>query len=433
MTETPIGKRGTRPSFFPKLWITLALCMALAAAGSAKAGGWQGRVVTKDGVPDMMNPATPIDAPVTLELSEKWEVGGIDDDELIFGVLTQITSDEQGNIYVLDAQLTEVMMFSPDGEYIRSIGREGEGPGEFRRPADMFLTPEGHVAVMQRMPGKIVRVSKDGQPMGNQPIPETDGMRMFFNGRLAGSNLVLMMGEMKRKDQGMDFTTSLVCVSPDGEQTATYTERTDSRDFANMEMDEKTFGRNLLVWTTDDMGRVYTSSNFDAYRIDVWAPDGTLERVIERDYTHRKRSSEEKERARPRVRIRGGGGRGGEMQFNMSDWDRDIQDMYPRADGMLWVLTSHGAFDADPGTIGTFDIYDREGRFTAQITLSGDGDFVDDRVHFVGDRVFVVKGFRTAAQAMMGGDQDGADPPQEEPEPMSVICYGLDMIVQGSN
>ena len=96
------------------------------------------------------------------------------------------------------------------------------------------------------------------------------------------------------------------------------------------------------------------------------------------------------------------------------------------------MLSSHGAFDADEGTIGTFDIYDREGRFTGQITLLGDGNFVDDRLHFVGDRVFVVKGFRSAAEAMMGGGSEQENESEEEPEPMSVVCYGLDTIVQGS-
>jgi hypothetical protein len=334
-----------------------------------------------------------------LGLNERWQVGGDEDDELFFGVLTQITSDNKGNIYLLDAQLSEVFIFSSSGEYIRSIGREGEGPGEFRRPSDLFLMPDGNVAVLQRMPGKIVLLSTEGDPVGDHPLPDTDGMRMFFGGKRAGDGIVLAMA------------------------------RTDVRDFAAMETDEKTFGINSLIWATDDDGRVYTSDTFDAYRIQVWSPDGTLERVIERDYEPRVRSDEEKERAKPRVRVRRGN-RAHDMKFKMSDTDRDIQRMYPREDGTLWVLSSHGAFDAAEGTIATFDIYDIGGRFTNQITLLGDGDFVDDGFHFVGDRLFVVKGFRTAVNAMMGG-REGEPDTEEDPEPMSVICYGLDMFVKG--
>jgi hypothetical protein len=414
------------------LWIAAILIVAGGMVAPAQAETWQGKEATKDGVPHMMSPSTPTEAPVSLQLNRLWEVGGEEDDELLFGVLTQITSDDKGNIYVLDAQLHEVMVFSSSGEYLQSIGREGEGPGEYRRPSDLFLTPEGNVAVLQRMPGKIVLLSKEGDPVGNYPMPETDGMRMFFGGRLAGDGIVLSTATMKRKDDGFDFISSLVRVDPTGKQTAKYTEREDSRSFTTMESDEKTFGRAGQVWTTDAEGRVYTSDDFDGYSINVWSTDGTLERVIEREYDHRMRSDKEKERATPRVRIRRRGGGGGDMKFKMSDWDRDIQRMYPREDGTLWVLSSHGAFDAEEGTIGTFDIFNKEGHFSNQITLLGDGDFYDDGFHFVGDRLFVVKEFRTAAEAMMGGREGEEEVAEEEPEPMSVICYGLAMIVQGS-
>ena len=78
----------------------------------------------------------------TVGLTELWRIGGdTDDDAEFFGVLSQITTDEAGNVYLLDRQLTEVKVFSPDGEYLNTIGREGEGPGEFRRPSDLFITP----------------------------------------------------------------------------------------------------------------------------------------------------------------------------------------------------------------------------------------------------------------------------------------------------
>jgi hypothetical protein len=411
-------------------WLAAVLFLLSPFAAPVQAATWEGKEVDKDGVPHMMNPATPIEEPTALQLTQRWEVGGDDDDELFFGVLTQITSDDKGNIYVLDAQLSEVFVFTPAGEYIRSIGREGEGPGEFRRPSDLFITPSGNVAVMQRMPGKIVLLTPDGDPIGNHALPETDGMRMFSGGRRAGDDVVLSAQQMRRTDGGFEIKSSLIRVNTDGEQLATYAERTDTRDMANMEMDEKTFGRGALVWSTDPNGRVNTSEDFDTYHIDVWAADGTLERVIERDYESRVRTDEEKKRSMPRVRIRRRGGRAQQMNIKMSDTDRDIQQLYPRGDGSLWVLASRGAFDADDKTIATFDVFDSEGRFINQITLRGDGDFVDDGFHFVGDRLFVVKGLRTAFDAMVGGADEDAEP-VADPEPMSVICYGLDMFVQG--
>jgi 6-bladed beta-propeller protein len=43
-----------------------------------------------------------------------------------------IAVDAEGRIYVVDSKPAVIKVFSPSGELIRTIGREGEGPGEFR-------------------------------------------------------------------------------------------------------------------------------------------------------------------------------------------------------------------------------------------------------------------------------------------------------------
>jgi len=43
-----------------------------------------------------------------------------------------LTVDEGGRVYVADQKPATIKVFSPDGELIRTIGRDGEGPGEFR-------------------------------------------------------------------------------------------------------------------------------------------------------------------------------------------------------------------------------------------------------------------------------------------------------------
>lgn len=403
-----------------------AFIVAVVTSIPAVAGVWQGNEVRKNGVTTVMNPAQPVDNPVSVALAEQWAADG-DSDDYLFGVLTAVTTDEQGNVYLLDAQLNAILVFSPDGEFVTSIGREGEGPGEFQQPSGLFLTPQGDLAVLQRMPGKIILLKPDGMPAGTHPLPETDGMRMINDGALAGDALVLGIMCMKRNGGAMEIESSLVRVDSDGKETAKYATRTDVRDFANMEIDERTFGRGAVVWAAGPDGQVFISNDFDAYRIDVWNPDGSLEHVIEREYEPRTRTSREIEDNTPRIRVRGRGGRGGEMKVNMSKTSRAIERIYPREDGTLWVLSSRGAYDSGDGNIGTLDVFDRAGKFVRQITLEGDGDFGRDGVHLTQNRVFVVKEFRAAARAMMGG---GTDEDDEAAEPMSVICYGMDLVAQ---
>lgn len=47
--------------------------------------------------------------------------------------------DDDGNLFVLDQGHKSVLVFGPDGSLIQTIGREGEGPGEFRRPWQVGL------------------------------------------------------------------------------------------------------------------------------------------------------------------------------------------------------------------------------------------------------------------------------------------------------
>ena len=389
--------------------------------GSLVASAWHGEVVEKDGVPHILNPVEPASAATPMQLEKTWEAGG-DDEDYLFGVLSEFTTDESGNIYVLDSQLNEVLVFSSTGEYLRSIGREGEGPGEFRRPSDMFLTPGGDVAVLQRMPGKIVTMTKDGEPIGTYPMPDYDGMRMFHAGELAGETVVVSQMTMSRSESGMEVTSSLVAVDEDGNKTAVFHEDTQKRDFANMVFDEKTM-QGALVWSAGKDGRVYTSDNFDAYTIKVWSPDGEVERVIEREYKSRQRNEEEMERNKPRIMIRRGN-QTSQPEAIASETDRDVQQIYPRADGSLWVLSSKGAYDCKDGEIATLDVFDPDGKFMHQVTFKGEGDYVDDGFYVMDDYFFVVTDLNSARRAQFGGGGDEEEM-DEEAEPMRILCYEL--------
>ena len=49
------------------------------------------------------------------------------------------TIDEEGLIYVADSGNHRIAVFDLNGKYLRSIGREGDGPGEFRSPMSVSL------------------------------------------------------------------------------------------------------------------------------------------------------------------------------------------------------------------------------------------------------------------------------------------------------
>ena len=60
-------------------------------------------------------------------------------------VARSVIVGEDGNIYLLDGQLSEIQVFAPDGEHVDTLGRQGEGPGEFMNGARLFWTPRGEL------------------------------------------------------------------------------------------------------------------------------------------------------------------------------------------------------------------------------------------------------------------------------------------------
>ncbi len=153
------------------LSFSLAILFATVAMPSLGAD-WAGSETTRAGTIHVMNPATPIESAATTTPEELWRVGGDEDEDVLFGVITSVAVDSDGLVYLLDAQMNVVHVFSPEGEFLREIGREGEGPGEFRRAEDLFLTVDGNIAVMQRMPGKIVQITTGGDALENYKLPQ---------------------------------------------------------------------------------------------------------------------------------------------------------------------------------------------------------------------------------------------------------------------
>lgn len=99
---------------------------------------------------------------VRLEAREmmRWDV--MTDDEAFVAFSVRI--HEQGSLAVADADGVGVYFVSRDGETVRKIGREGEGPGEYRRPVDVsHWGPEGGVAVADQAANSLVLFDQLGR------------------------------------------------------------------------------------------------------------------------------------------------------------------------------------------------------------------------------------------------------------------------------
>jgi sugar lactone lactonase YvrE len=82
-----------------------------------------------------------------------------------------VVDPASGRIFVADGAGARVVAFESDGAYAFTVGRQGEGPGEFRSPTAIALDEPSTVAVWDTSRGVISRWSADGEFVGEHQAP----------------------------------------------------------------------------------------------------------------------------------------------------------------------------------------------------------------------------------------------------------------------
>jgi hypothetical protein len=103
---------------------------------------WKGIIETENGVRIVRNPEIPLYGNIKLDLEQDLQIGQEDDDNYILGVVSCIQTDDEGNIYICDIKLSRVQKYDKSGRFIKTIGKKGQGPGEYENPFETFLLPK---------------------------------------------------------------------------------------------------------------------------------------------------------------------------------------------------------------------------------------------------------------------------------------------------
>ncbi|MFH1842348.1 MAG: 6-bladed beta-propeller [bacterium] len=378
--------------------------------------------------PRIDNPATPRDGHLTLEPRELWRQGG-EDEEILFGFVITALDDEAGNVYLLDRQLATVFVFSPAGEYLHNLSREGEGPGETRLPTDMLWLPDGSLGLVQSLPGKIVKVDRSGDPAGvivlGGDTPGAGGMCFLSEARCRSGGIVCCGARALLGQDGLVQNRFLATFDEHGAEAARFLELRD-RDVAGTKIREADSywvveGR----WCLGPDGSIYTAPRRDEYAVHVFAPDGHLERIFAREFRSWRRTQQEKDRLRSRW-----AGRpdetDGQRDVEIADVDPCLEQLRVADDGTVWIRHSRSARQQLSGVMVTYDVFDPAGQFVRTVSLVLPGDAFQDKLVFLSnDRLLLIRGFRDASRALFG---DSPEDQAAAESPLEVICYALDGI-----
>ena len=378
------------------------------------------------------NTATPSKGTSTLQLEEMWRIGGEDDEENILGMVGQVMADDQDNIYLLDMQLVEVMVFDADGEYVQSLGSQGEGPGEITRPADVVFMPDGSIGLVQSFPGRIVMVDRAGLPAGEfRPGGDDPSAGGFFALRGAasrGGRMVFSGARITRGESSRTAVNFVASYGENGERLNLYYDTTSVREFRGQDFSEVAeYFPHVGGWALGPQGRVFVNQERNDYIINAYSPDGSLAYTIKRPFKSWKRTAEETKMAKDAVMPWRRRNRS-RMNIVVSPNEKDIDRMRVADDGRLWVLSSRGLREQPVGIHSTWDVFDQTGHFEKTVAISCDGVGVQDKLFFANDEIIVVvKQYADALKAFRGQSGDDETDPTEDVEgkPLEVICYRI--------
>ena len=308
---------------------------------------WAGSIETKDGVTLVRNPKNPIYWENGVLLEKELTFGGAGTDEqAVLGRPFSLLVDDDGNIFVLDIKAGDIKKFDAQGDYVMSIGRKGQGPGELQGPLGIQMTPKNEIVVHCLMSSRLVYFTPEGTFLRETPLTK-----------------------IPRAITLMDSRGDFVCQAPEAGETfknvlAKYGSNQDKQfQIAGIEARSSEgyflFAPSIIFNVTRDNHVVWAVT--DKYEIMITDPQGRLIKKISRDYVQAPVTEAEKQ---DMIKSQGPPGPG----VRIPDVYPPLQLEFPTFDeeGRMFIKTYEKAAD---GVAIFFDAFDASGRYVARIPL----------------------------------------------------------------
>ena len=307
---------------------------------------WKGTLKQENGVTFVKNPKEPMyTADVfTLEddLSITEDAGG---EDCIFSQIRSIEVDESGRMYILDQREAHVYVFDSKGNYVKTFGEKGQGPGELNTPLSINITSRKELAVENFRRG-INFYSLEGDFIRELSTAKEGMLRIGIDSRdnIFGTMIVRdeedPRYEVRKFDPQMNKLNSLLS-SP--------LPNTRNEGF-------NPFGGAVMYAIRHD-DYVFCASP-ETYTLNVFDPLGELVMKISKDYDPVEITKEEKEEVTE--------GMPAEIQVSIPKHHNPFRRFIIDDEGRIWVMT-YEQVEEEEGFY--HDVFDSEGKFIAKIPL----------------------------------------------------------------
>ncbi len=320
------------------------------------------------------NPETPA-YQMRIVFKEELSIGEAEGDEnYMFGSGISFNTDDEGNFYVADSDSHRIQKYDPEGKYLLTIGREGQGPGEFQSLSIPRFDKYNNLYITDGLGRRTSFFDKNGQYLRQIRMQEryenfyvnSNGFIVAYKWRMAQEGNVqkqtLIYGLFNEKFNLVAefFKDEIVTPMP------TAMDASGLADFLSNAFSIMAFrpmGRTVLA--NDDF--IYFGYP-EKYEINVYSPEGKLMKKITRDYESISVSEKDKEGFIELIK----------EDFSSPVFTEDIKDRglknikFPKykpayqnftlmENGWLAVIV-----DSVKDEYMLFDIFDREGKYIAQ-------------------------------------------------------------------
>lgn len=288
------------------------------------------------------------------------------DSNYVLGAVERLCYGPEGNLYVFDLVRGSAMVYSPEGSFVRSIARRGEGPGEIVFPLDMTVLNDGRVMITAL--GGIHEYSSGGDYIGvaaeyftNPPM----NLTAVGYSSLVASKLTVEPGG----DGNAVVSYWLARLDDEGQPDVVYA--TDRMPFDPENLTEM-LNRTWMAYSiaADREGHVYLAPNSsEEFLINVYDHQAQLVRSIGLDVPRVAKTEEEirEEKAWMEMHLENMGVSGVLIEFEPDPYRRMVTDLGLDSQGRLWARRGT---ELEP----VFEVFSPEGEhlFTARVPGVGD-------------------------------------------------------------
>jgi len=331
------------------IWLIVAPILAV-AWGCKGESAWKGSIETADGVKVVRNPKAPMYPQGALELQEELTIGMAEGaEEYTFARLRGIAVDDQGAIFALDQRKPRIDVFSSVGNHVRSIGRQGQGPGEFQIPFFIALTPAeemlvgdmGRLSFFERSGGFLRSQENTVQPLAFIKYLENGdavGTRMVMDEQNPRYEVVLCRPDLKPK--------IALASSPMPDRSGKFALFT-----------------SVIRWDISHGQEIVCGAGQEAYRLSIFDAGGRLIQTIHKDYDPVPVTNLDIDRQMKQHGIQS------RDEVTIPRFLPPISWVYADEDGRIFVST----WQRDPNSgIALFNIFDPEGRYLCNYLIPGE-------------------------------------------------------------